>query len=68
MSPRHLSRRKKHTQGIPNNVGIPKFLKPCEISSIKEFKQQNPDVSWDKAVERVVFESVPNLGTILAIS
>ena len=68
MSPRHLSRRKRHTRGIPSNVGIPKFLKPSEINSIKEYKQLNPDVSWDSAVERVVFESVPNLGNVLALA
>lgn len=61
MSPRHLSRRRAYTGDIPRNVGIPKFLRPEEIVLIKQTKAEHPSISWDDAVARAVFGSVPNL-------
>lgn len=54
----NIGRRAQAMTGIPPTVAIPKFLSPKEIESVKELKQDRPELSWDQAVQEVVLSSV----------
>jgi hypothetical protein len=51
---------------LPKNVGIPKFFSPTDISNLIKQRKIDPHISWEESINRVVFESIPDLRTVLA--
>ena len=51
---RHLTRRAGVRAGIPANISLPKFMTPSEIQLAIKEKEENPELSWDQAITRVI--------------
>lgn len=56
-----MSRRESLRVGIPDSVALPKFLTTDEINSIKEWKKDNPNQSWEDAIAGVIKNSPATL-------
>jgi hypothetical protein len=51
---------------LPKTVGIPKFFSPTDIINLIQTKKIDPHISWDEAINRVVFQSVPDIKAVLS--
>lgn len=55
---RQLVRRDALRVGIPESVGIPKFLTTAEVGAIKRLKSRQPALTWDEAVAVIVAQTL----------
>ncbi len=66
MSARQLAgRRKKYLDGLPKDATVPKFLRPVEIEKAKQLAKALPGISWDSILNRVVFSSFVDMGSVV---
>ena len=57
MGARHLSRRVQYLEGVPAGISFPKFLKPRQISEVKDRKEKQPWRGWYDLIDEIVLEA-----------
>jgi len=51
---------------LPKNLGIPKFFSPADVDRLVAERRINPHITWQQALDRVVFSSIPDIKALVS--